>query len=132
MLSENKKIAKKQIAAELKKMGVAVRGEKVKIADIKKITADDSIKEDQKLVWEKKLLKEALDVQNASNLLGVSKSFARALQDLYEHVLDRSGTEAVKKHPVTTLWADKIADLVMRPDMSELSKAYQYAEEKIK
>ena len=117
------KILKKDVVAALAEIGAEIVDGKVKLSDILKITASEDAKEDQKLTWEKKLLKEALEVQNAVNILGVSKGFARAIQDLYEHVLDRSGMCALKSHPVTVLWVDKILDLAGRPEMKEISAA---------
>lgn len=54
------------------------------------------------------LAKEALDVQNACNLTAVAQSFARAMIDLGKHV---QGTYAVRTHPITLLWVDKLASL---------------------
>lgn len=56
----------------------------------------------------KQLAQEALDVQNACNLCGVVQSFARAMADLGEHV---KGTDARNSHPISRLWADKVANL---------------------
>jgi hypothetical protein len=117
---------------DLKKIGASVEDGKVKLSDLRKVLAEDDIKELQKQTWEKKLLKDALDVQGAVNILGISKSFARALDDLYAHVLGRSSLNDVKKHPVTILWVDKIHDLVARPGASEFIKAYDYADDKLK
>jgi hypothetical protein len=60
------------------------------------------------------LAREAIDVQNACNLLGVSKGFARAIQDLRE-ALDASGlpsgTDDINRHPIARLWASKVHDM---------------------
>jgi len=56
----------------------------------------------------KQLAQEALDVQNACNLCGVVQSFARAMIDLGEHT---KGTDERNQHPVSVLWADKVAHL---------------------
>ena len=71
----------------------------------------------------KQLAQEALDVQNACNLCGVVQSFARAMIDLGEHV---KGTDARNAHPITVLWADKVAHLAGIQDIGNDStmKAY--------
>lgn len=56
----------------------------------------------------KQLAQEALDVQDACNLCGVAQSFARAMIDLGEHT---RGTDERNMHPISVLWADKIAHL---------------------
>lgn len=69
-------------------------------------------------VWEKRGLKpprtlqelarECIEVQDACNLVAVAQAFGRAMVELSEHGLD---TMAVRNHPITFLWLDKIADL---------------------
>lgn len=54
------------------------------------------------------LAREALAVQGACNLCGVAQSFARAMIDLGEHT---RGTDERNTHPISILWADKIAQL---------------------
>jgi len=54
------------------------------------------------------LAREALAVQDACNLCGVAQSFARAMIDLGDHT---RGTDERNGHPITILWADKIAHL---------------------
>lgn len=56
----------------------------------------------------KQLAKEAINVQNACNLCGVAQAFARAMVDLGEHT---NGTDERNQHPISILWADKIAHL---------------------
>jgi hypothetical protein len=59
------------------------------------------------------LAREALDVQNACNPLGISRSFARAmlrLRDLLE-AEGKGGTRALCEHPIAVAWASKISDL---------------------
>lgn len=56
----------------------------------------------------KELAKEVLAVQDACNLSGVALSFGRAMVDLGEHT---NGTDERNKHPISVLWADKIAHL---------------------
>ncbi len=61
------------------------------------------------------LATEALQVQDACNLLGVSSSFATAVRDLRD-ALQASGlpcdTGSVRRHPICKLWASKIESLV--------------------
>jgi hypothetical protein len=56
----------------------------------------------------KELAREALDIQNAVNLVGLAKSFARAMTDLAGYVSD---TVERNHHPVTVLWLDKMCQL---------------------
>ena len=57
----------------------------------------------------KDLAQESLDVQDACNLSGVVLGFSRALSALRE--LGINDTEALNRHPISVLWADKIAHL---------------------
>lgn len=54
------------------------------------------------------LAMEAVNVQNACNLCGVAQAFARAMVELSAHV---NGTDELNAHPISMLWADKIAHL---------------------
>lgn len=56
------------------------------------------------------LAQEALDVQDACSLSGVVRSFARALSDLWT-VCPEAGTDDINRHPISIVWADKIAHL---------------------
>lgn len=57
---------------------------------------------------------EAIQVQDACNLLGVSKGFADTLLTL-KRLLETDGlpndTDAIRSHCITRLWASKIHDL---------------------
>jgi hypothetical protein len=55
------------------------------------------------------LLKEAIQVQSACNLHAVVNSFFRAITDLKLNGVEDS--EAINKHPVSVLYADKIRSL---------------------
>lgn len=55
------------------------------------------------------LARESLAVQDACNLCGVAQSFARAMIDLGDHC--PRGTDERNEHPISVLWADKIAHL---------------------
>ncbi len=58
----------------------------------------------------RELASEALAVQNACNLSGVVNGFSRALEHLRAQP-DARGNDWLHAHPVTLLWADKIASL---------------------
>lgn len=78
----------------------------------------------------KKLAQEAIDVQDACNPLGVSKGFARSLQELVEYLRANNlpnDTDAIIRHPIHRLWASKIHDLA-RMGMSD-DNAYSDAYE---
>ena len=60
------------------------------------------------------LAKNALQVQNASNILGLSKSYARDLQDLADTLRSLglpSHTDAICYHCINQLWASKLHNL---------------------
>ena len=61
----------------------------------------------------RELAKEAIEVQNASNLSGCVHSFSKAMTELRENA-DMEGwasTEKINTHPVTIVWTGKITDL---------------------
>jgi hypothetical protein len=60
------------------------------------------------------LAQEALDVQNACNLSGVVHGWSRAISDLRK-LMPTADTEAINRHPINKLWADKVADLAGVP-----------------
>lgn len=60
----------------------------------------------------KQLAQEALDVQNASNLLGIANSFSKAMNRL-RRVVDTTKVD-IRTHPITVLWVDKISDMTGR------------------
>jgi len=55
------------------------------------------------------LAEEAMQVQDACNLSGVVKGMDRAIASLRE--LGVTGTDQIREHFVTRLWAAKVADL---------------------
>jgi len=59
------------------------------------------------------LAREALDVQNACNPLGISRSFAKAMLRLSAllEAEGKGGTRALCEHPIAVAWAHKIMDL---------------------
>ena len=81
----------------------------------------------------KQLAKDALDVQNASNLMGVSKSFAQAVEDLYHSGVCK-GMDECFQHPIITLWIDKLCHLnKCQYDLSEkVDKAYDVVNKLVK
>lgn len=78
---------------------------------------------------EKELAAEALAVQDACNLSGVVRAWARATEDLWAAAGDR-GTDWVNTHPVSKLFADKLADMVRR-DGKDVESAYAWARKQV-
>ena len=72
------------------------------------------------------LAKEALLVQDACNILGVSKGFARAMDDL-RRLLPSEGTDGYNRHPVAVLWASKLASMTGCEAEETFHKAYVWA-----
>ncbi len=56
------------------------------------------------------LAKDALNVQNASNLSGVVHSFSQAFTDL-RALYPGKGTDWFNQHPIVKLWSDKVGHL---------------------
>ncbi len=71
---------------------------------------------------------EALLVQDACNLSGVVRAFARAMSDLLAHP-DCKGTDWANNHPVAILYADKVAHLTgtQMPGSEKVFAAYREA-----
>ena len=57
----------------------------------------------------RRLAQNALNVQNASNLVGLAQGFCEALQELRE--LENLDDAALSNHPVTLAWVDKLASV---------------------
>jgi hypothetical protein len=58
------------------------------------------------------LAQQALDVQDACNLSGVVSSFAKGMDVIWSEARRLNhGTDWVNKHPISVLFADKIAHL---------------------
>lgn len=77
----------------------------------------------------KNIYREALEVQNAVNLSGVVRAFARITEALWDEAKANGlGTEFVNQHPVSRLFADKIMDLARAREFSEFSKAFEECE----
>ena len=59
------------------------------------------------------LAQQAIDVQNACNLLGVLHGMVTMMGELREH-LEKEGnfsTDKLNRHPIVQVWADKVASL---------------------
>ena len=69
------------------------------------------------------LSREALDVQDACNLLAVLNGFSRAVRDLRE-ILGNEGWDAVNNHAICVLWSSKIASLTGSEVGMSFSHAY--------
>ena len=63
-----------------------------------------------------RLNREALDVQNVSNLSGVVHSFSKALTELRAALTEQGecSSDAIAQHPVTVLYSDKIQSLLRK------------------
>ena len=65
------------------------------------------------------MAQEAIDIQNACNIRGISKSFAKIVDEVAEWIeQDRKNCivsltryENVRSHPIVQLWASKIHDM---------------------
>lgn len=71
----------------------------------------------------------AIDVQNACNLSGVVRTFAEITAVLWDEARrQRHGTDFVNQHPISQLFASKIADLTrVEYDSLTYSRAYDAA-----
>ncbi len=56
------------------------------------------------------LAAEAIQIQDACNPLGLSKSYAKALEEL-RTLVPHYGTREIANHPINRLWASKLHDL---------------------
>jgi hypothetical protein len=70
------------------------------------------------------IYKEAVEVQNACNLSGVIKAWARAVDAIWVDVrADNGGTDAFNNHPVNVLFASKVHSLTGYEQ--QFTKAYE-------
>lgn len=69
--------------------------------------------------------KEAIQVQDACNLSGVSISFRQAVQAITR---EPAGVGKLRTHPIMILFLDKMFDLIGRPDTSDYGKAFHQCE----
>lgn len=75
------------------------------------------------------LAKEAIEVQDACNIGGVSRRFAQVVQEVrqcYSGPAGGASTGQMNQHPIIQLWASKIHSLVGMgfSEIEEFSKAY--------
>ena len=70
----------------------------------------------------KRAAQDALAVQDACNLSGVVHAFSLAMSTVRENT---NGTDEANRHPIAVLFADKIMDLVGRPDTVGYGDAYE-------
>lgn len=78
----------------------------------------------------KQLAVEAIEVQDSCNPLGLTKGFAKAVQELHETLQAEqlpSDTQALCNHPITRLWASKLHDITnMGPsEFDRFHEAYE-------
>lgn len=71
----------------------------------------------------KKLAQDAIDVQDASNLVGVVISFSEALINLRQ-VFPNLSTKEINEHPIAVLYSSKIASLTHSDCQEVFSLAY--------
>lgn len=74
------------------------------------------------------MYKDAMTVQNACNLSGVVFSFARHMKTLCDMGMD---TERKNNHPVSVLFASKIASLTSSNSDEKFGKACREADKKV-
>jgi len=73
----------------------------------------------------KKWYQSAMVVQDAVNLSGVVTSFRAALDDIWKEAhANGHGTDWVNRHPISVLFASKVADLARSEPFSNYSDAY--------
>jgi hypothetical protein len=74
----------------------------------------------------KQLANDAIEVQDACNINAVARGMIRAMDDLRElHKGQMFGSYELNAHPVTRLWAHKLADLSNMADTG--SELYGHA-----
>lgn len=76
------------------------------------------------------LAKEAIDLQDACNPLGLSIAYAQSLSELAD-LLRQAGnfsTDLLRFHPINRMWAYKLCDLAQADD-ENFSRAYQACKE---
>ena len=81
-----------------------------------------NIKEEDRPDYEVNWAKDAIEVQDASNLVGVVNSFIEMLRVMrIGFMMDE---KEVRNHPAVILFSDKIADMTNRPGPDDYHKAY--------
>jgi hypothetical protein len=78
----------------------------------------------------KDLAEDVFTSQNACNLSGVVHSFSRDITRLRalleESMGDKFNTTALNRHPISVMWASKIASLTLCEGHGVFSKAYSW------
>jgi hypothetical protein len=76
------------------------------------------------------LAREAITIQDASNISGVSRGFCAAITELRE-IMPTIDSTALARHPIVRLWASKIHDMAGMglSDLDEFHKAYEWCKE---
>jgi hypothetical protein len=82
----------------------------------------------------KQLAGEVIDIQDACNMMGLTKGFARALDELADNLRqsgEYTGTDTINRHPITKLWASKLHDLARMglSDTDQYGTAYEKCRE---
>lgn len=72
-----------------------------------------------------RLARDAINVQDACNLSGVTRSFAQAMSDLRRIIPDK-GTDFYNTHPIAIMYSDKIASLTGSNTKLAFADAYDF------
>jgi hypothetical protein len=82
------------------------------------------------------LAREAIDIQHASNIRGISKSFVKLVDELCELIaedveanpISLTRRENIQWHPIVQMWASKIHDLTGMglSDLDAFHEAYEW------
>ena len=81
--------------------------------------------------------KNALDIQDGCNSLGIAKQMVRDMETLWKEARENGkGTDYVNQHPVMILYLDKLCDLARYRDweaksmMMQFSDAYDFCKDR--
>ena len=76
---------------------------------------------------------DAINVQDACNLSGVVRSWAKVMSKIWDEARARgAGTQFVNEHPINVMYASKVASLTGAGDSFQFSTAYVACQERIK
>lgn len=81
------------------------------IIRVREVFTERTLEDDRTL---QQLAQEALDVQDAVNLMAVARSFSLSILRLRK--LLNLGTDDLRAHPIVVLWCDKLADMTHHRD----------------
>lgn len=74
----------------------------------------------------------ALNIQDACNLSGVVRSWARVMERIWDEAHAKGkGTEFVNRHEINVLYASKVASLTNAGGMDEFSMSYDLCKQAI-